>query len=429
MANSKKRKTSYPLAILLSSISTILPIAGVIYLIYVYMSQGKFVEQFGDAARGSMNIRLIIAIILAIVSFVQWMILKQPLKNMYQQAVQDNEYDEFGVSKKKSYQNLTRAEREAMDLQKMADMERLLSSSVLKKVIKQGSSNPEEELNRLVGIEPVKQKTREMVARMRFEQEARKESKKNRKKPLPNNGSMSGRHMVLYGSPGTGKTTLVRILTGFLYQYGYIKENKCVEIDGNFLKAGAESATKTKLIVQKAFDGVLFIDEAYAIVEGTGEFGKEVIATLIKEMEDNRDRFIVILAGYKNDMKRLLDANEGFKSRIKEYLNFPDYTAPEMLQIFELMAQEQGFTVSPAAQRNFNIRVEKERRLSSFGNGRTARNILDESIDKHALNYGMGNLANCGENGLPIKEKEVPYENRMRLCGADVSTEVNENVL
>ena len=78
MANSKKRKTSYPLAILLSSISTILPIAGVIYLVYVYMSQGKFVEQFGDAARGSMNIRLIIAIILAIVSFVQWMILKQP---------------------------------------------------------------------------------------------------------------------------------------------------------------------------------------------------------------------------------------------------------------------------------------------------------------------------------------------------------------
>ena len=310
----------------------------------------------------------------------------------------------------------------------MADMERLLSSSVLKKVIKQGSSNPEEELNRLVGIEPVKQKTREMVARMKFEQESKK-SKKNRKKSLPSNGSMSGRHMVLYGSPGTGKTTLVRILTGFLYQYGYIKENKCVEIDGNFLKAGAESATKTKLIVQKAFDGVLFIDEAYAIVEGTGEFGKEVIATLIKEMEDNRDRFIVVLAGYKNDMKRLLDANEGFKSRIKEYLNFPDYTAPEMLQIFELMAQEQGFTVSPAAQQNFNIRVEKERRLSSFGNGRTARNVLDESIDKHALNYGMGILANCGENGLPVKEKEVPYENRMRLCGVDVSTEVNENVL
>ena len=89
-------------------------------------------------------------------------------ENMYQQAVQDNEYDEFGVSKKKSYQNLTRKEREQMDLQKMADMERLLSSSVLKKIVKKGSENPDEELDSMIGIEPVKQKTREMVARMKF---------------------------------------------------------------------------------------------------------------------------------------------------------------------------------------------------------------------------------------------------------------------
>ena len=165
-------------------------------------------------------------------------------------------------------------------------------------------------------------------------------------------GSMSGRHMVFYGSPGTGKTTVARIITGFLYKYGYIKENKYVEIDGNFLKAGAESGTKTKMICQKA-----------------------------------------------EDMNRLLMTNEGFKSRIKEYLQFPDYTTPEMVEIFELMAKEQNITVTPAAIENLEIRVENERKLSTFGNGRTARNVLDEAIDKHALNYGMGKLSGCDEDG------------------------------
>jgi len=344
-------------------------------------------------------------------------------------AVEIQAYDEFGVSKKKSYKNLTRKEREAMDLQKMADMERLISTSVLKKIVKKGSENPDEDLNRLIGIEPVKEKTNEMVARMKFEQASMNAQEKKDKKKGKNMGSMSGRHMVFYGSPGTGKTTVARIITGFLYKYGYIKENKYVEIDGNFLKAGAESGTKTKMICQKAFDGVLFIDEAYAIVEGTGEYGREVIATLIKEMEDNRERFIVILAGYKEDMNRLLMTNEGFKSRIKEYLQFPDYTTPEMVEIFELMANEQNITVTPAAIENLEIRVENERKLSTFGNGRTARNVLDEAIDKHALNYGMGKLSGCDENGYLETEEPAYPDNQFRLCGIDVNIMPNKDVL
>lgn len=414
----KQKKTSYPLAILFSTLNTLFPFCGICYLVYFLTHMEKPMTDSNQ---------IILPVAIAVVAILQYLILRQPLKNMYQQAIQDNEYDEFGISKKKTYQNLTRKEREQMDLQKLADMEQLLSSSVLKKIVKKGSENPDEDLDSMIGIEPVKQKTREMVARMKFEQEMQKDKKK--KKKGQTFGSMSGRHMVFYGSAGTGKTSLARILTGFLYKYGYIKENKCVEIDGNFLKAGTESAVKTKLIIQKSFGGVLFIDEAYAIVDGTGEFGKEIIATLIKEMEDNRDRFIIILAGYKKDMKRLLDTNEGFKSRIKEYLNFPDYTIEEMQQIFTLMARQQGFSVSTSALENFAIRAEKETKLSSFGNGRTVRNILDESIDRHAMNYGMSNLKNISEYGEPIKEKEQPVECKYLLCGMDVNTEINMNVL
>ena len=98
------------------------------------------------------------------------------------------------------------------------------------------------------------------------------------------------------------------------------------------------------------------------------------------------------------DMKRLLDTNEGFKSRIKEYLNFPDYTIEEMQQIFTMMARQQGFSVSISAPENFVVRAEKEKKLSSFGNGRTVRNILEESIDRHAMNYGMGILSNAWQS-------------------------------
>lgn len=227
----------------------------------------------------------------------------------------------------------------------------------------------------------------------------------------------------------THNTTVARIITGFLYQYGYIKENKCVEINGNFLKAGSESGVKTKLICQKAFDGVLFIDEAYSIIEGTGEYGREVIATLIKEMEDNRDRFVLILAGYKNDMNRLLSTNEGFKSRIKEYLYFPDYDVSEMSEIFELMAHEQHFEVSQAAFDNFAVRIQEERKLATFGDGRTVRNVLDESIDRHALHYGSGELSKFTINGVPADDNAPAADCKYLLCGIDVSTEINKNVL
>ncbi len=415
MSDKRYRKTSYPLTILLQTFSSLFPVVGVIFMIYTMWFdpcwqnlEPKQWEYIGYAV--------------AFISFTQWVIFRRPLKKMYAKAIQDNEYDEFGMSKKKSYDNLTRKEREQMDTQKMAQMESLLSSSVLKRIIRKGSTTPEKDLEALIGIQGVKTKTTEMVARMKFEHDTKKARKKQQ---MSGGSSMSGRHMVFYGSAGTGKTTVARIITGFLYRYGYIKDNKCVEIDGNFLKAGEDSALKTRLIIQKAYGGVLFIDEAYTIIDGSGGYGKEVIATLIKEMEDNRDKLIVILAGYKNDMKRLLDTNEGFKSRIKEYLEFPDYNIEEMKEIFVAMAHSEGYVVSAKALENFEIRCAKERKLSSFGNGRTARNILDETLDRHALNYGKGVLTDDANKPETVNCDKLKFV----ICGCDVSTAVNKNVL
>lgn len=407
----KKHKTSYPLAIFLQTASTVLPFAAIIYFLYNMKAEPLFTI---------LDIPISLPVLLLLIAFMQWLVLKAPLKAMYNKAIQDNEYDEFGMSKKKKFENLTRKEREAMDLQKAAQMESLLSASVFAKIKKEGSRNPEADLNAMIGIPSVKEKVAEMAARMKFEKATRKRGKKN-----STGSSMSGRHMVFYGSAGTGKTSVARIITGFLYQNGYIKENKCIEIDGNFLKAGEESATKTRLIIQKSYGGVLFIDEAYTIMDGSGGYGREAIATLIKEMEDNRDKFIVILAGYKADMKRLLDTNEGFKSRIKEYLEFEDYNVQEMKEIFQSMAHSAGFAVSQDAMDNFEIRCEKERRLSSFGNGRTVRNILDESIDRHALNYGKGILTRTSSDGKAHSNDE----NKFILCGCDVSSQMNRAVL
>ncbi len=309
--------------------------------------------------------------------------LSKPLSNIRIKIRKDVEYDEFGRSKTKgSYERLSKKERDAIDLQKTMDMERIMDSSAIAKITKEGSKEPDKDLEELVGLKPVKEKTHEMVARMQFENENNKNKKKNER-----TNSMSGRHMIFYGNPGTGKTTLARILTGFLFKYGYIKKNKCVEIDGNFLKAGSSSALKTELVVRQAYDGVLFIDEAYALMESGDGSGEQAIATLIKQMEDHRDKFILILAGYTKEMKMLLDLNPGFESRIKEYLNFPDYDDVEMVDIFNFMAESQGYKVKETAIIPFLERIDNERMLPSFGNARTVRNILDESLDKHALNF------------------------------------------
>jgi stage V sporulation protein K len=287
-----------------------------------------------------------------------------------------------------------------MKAQHQADMDRLVGKKVLNQVTKPGSKNPEADMDKLVGLAPVKEKMRMMAARMEFDNKGK------------SNGIAEGRHMVFFGSPGTGKTTAARIITGFLFKNKNIKENRCLEIDGNFLKANtpADTAIKVKRIIDHAEGGVLFIDEAYSLLDNA--CGDQAIATLLKEMEDRREAFILIMAGYQNEMKRLLDANPGFHSRIKEYLNFPDYTTMELREIFCRMANEAGMVIDSGALDIFDERIQKERKRKSFGNARTVRSVLDDTIDHHALNLSDG---------------VIDDSCRYRIMPCDINPNVDEN--
>lgn len=326
----------------------------------------------------------------------------KPLSEWRYKARTAAQTDEFGNPTRKSFERLSQKERDAIEFQRTMDAERIIGTAALKKLTHQGSTNPQADLDNLIGLPNVKQKISEMAAKMEFEQQ---EKKKKGKKYIP--AFDSGHHAVYFGSAGTGKTTICRIMTGFLYKYGYIPENKIVEVDGNFLKAGTETATKTTMVIRKAFGGVLFIDEAYALIQGD-KYGLDAIATLIKQMEDNRNRFVLVLAGYTNEMRQLLEANPGFESRLKEYLYFDDYSDDEMVTIFKHMAGSKGYSLDNTGEINLRKRIIAERPLKSFGNARTARSILDEAIEKHAYNFISQHWAD---------------NKRYVLCAEDISVE------
>lgn len=291
-------------------------------------------------------------------------------------------YDEFGMNKKsgKFKRKLSGTEQRNIDLQQIYDLERILGKDTLKKMTQKGSKNPDADLDKVIGLENVKAQVLKMSARMEFDRK-HKEAK-----------NVSGHHMCFFGNPGTGKTTVARIMTGILYKNKCIAENRIIEIDGNFLKASnpTDTAMKTQLIIRAAEGGVLFIDEAYALIEDGSGCGTEAVATLIKQMEDKRDKFVLIIAGYTDPINRLLDSNPGFKSRIKDYFTFMDYNDEELLDIFVNMAEDHGFDISSQAVDALMVRIKKERKSPTFGNARTMRTILDECIDNHAVNTKLG---------------------------------------
>lgn len=366
----------YLLVILLSIVSVVIPLLG-IYLFLTNFSETKQIN--------ILYLSFLIPLLFTKLLFEA----RIKLRNIV-------DYDEFGVSKKYGkYERMSAKEKKVIDMQKMADMERILSSSQIKKLTHKGSEDPCKDMKKLIGLRNVKDKMNEMVARMEFERSSKKMQ-------------ISSKHMAFLGSPGTGKTTVARIMTGFLYQNKYIKKNKCVEVDGNFLKSStsADTAIKTELIIREALGGVLFVDEAYALIEGSDGIGEQAVATLIKAMEDRKGEFVLILAGYTNEIKKLIQSNPGFESRIKDFMVFQDYNNEELKEIFVNMARDNNFVVDANAIDKLEERFERERKLSSFGNGRTARNILDECIDKHAFNF---------------KNREIGIADKFRITEKDVN--------
>lgn len=308
--------------------------------------------------------------------------LRQKYRDLY-------EYDEKGNSKRFGKPSqLSAKERKALDIQKLADQERILSSSTRKKITHEGPKDCEKELKKLVGLLEVKQDVHEMESRMIYEQNRYKETHRHGKfKPT------TAQHMIFYGPPGTGKTTIARIMTRILYKNGYIRKNQCVEIDGNFFLglSEGESIKRTRILLEHALGGVLFIDEAYSLAYSYA--GRSILASIVKEMEDNQSDLVVILAGYDDEMKKLLDLNPGLRSRIKKFLNFKSYSVEELKQIFLCMANQQGFCVDISLLDKFEDYIAKERSAKDFGNARSVRNLLDLAIDKHAANLMDGKLS------------------------------------
>lgn len=301
-----------------------------------------------------------------------WFVLFQAVNVAYEKAKYNKNVDAFGMTNDFDYMKLSDKERKEYDKQRKEEMNRVMPDSTIRKATHSGSKNPEVDMAKLSGMEDVKKEINEIIARANYD-------KKHAK-----NGEKFNSHYVFYGAPGTGKTTFARILTGFLYKNHIIKSNKCIEVDGNLLKASApgEGGMKAEILVKNAIGGVLFIDEAYSMAEG---YGNEAVDTLIKLMEDMRGQFVLILAGYTEPMTNLLSSNPGFRSRIKGYIEFKDYTETEACSIFKSMAKEHKLSITKDGMRKFKIRYEKEKLKDDFGNARTIRNILDESITKHAV--------------------------------------------
>ncbi len=238
-----------------------------------------------------------------------------------------------------------------------------------------------EELNSLVGLDSVKQDLTNLINLVKVKK-IREE--RGMKQPDIN------LHLVFSGNPGTGKTTVARLLAKIYKQLGVVSEGQLVEVDRSNLVAGyvGQTATKTMEVIDSAMGGILFIDEAYTLIKEGDEkdFGQEAVDTLLKRMEDDRDSFIVIVAGYTEKMEKFVNSNPGLKSRFNKYIFFKDYTGPELYKIFQSMCSKQEYEPDEEAAeyiRGYLVRRAKAHE-ENFANAREVRNYIERCISRQA---------------------------------------------
>jgi len=268
------------------------------------------------------------------------------------------------------------------------------------------------ELDALVGLERVKSDVRQLINFLKV-QKLREEQGL---KVMP-----ASRHLVFYGNPGTGKTTVARLVSQIYRTLGVLRRGHLVETDRAGLVAGyvGQTAIKVREAATRALGGVLFVDEAYTLTTGgAGDFGQEAVETLLKLMEDHRDELVVIVAGYTGRMQNFLDSNPGLRSRFNRHVHFDDYDERQLTSIFETFCRKADFRVTPEARSALSsvFKVLTASRDETFGNARTARNLFEATVSKQANR--VVSLPKVDKEILStVEAADIPGNEELRACG------------